>query len=86
MAEHGDPLVVAVRVSLQIIHSPAQAPRPSTDSTPLVGSGPFLSFLVEQRVDAVLVAVVVIGVEVAAVHGGQAVAACDDFGDGPAAC
>ena len=82
MAHHATRRGVDVGVGLEVVHGPAQAPGPGGDRAPLVGRGLGLARAVEQRVDAVLEAVVEVGVDVAVVDRGQAVAAFQDRSTG----
>ena len=75
---------IDILVGFEVIHRPAETPGPCGDRTPLVGSRTDLAVAVEQRMDAVLEAVVVIGIYVAAVDGRQPVAVGDQHLDRPA--
>ena len=84
MAHEHDVAGVDLGRGLKVIERPAQAPGPGADGAPLVGGGPGLARLVEEGLDAVLEAVVVIGVDVSIVGGRQRVASGQNSLDRPA--
>src|SRR5437867_10672802 len=79
MSYDGDAPRINVRVGFEIVQCAAQSPGPRADRAPLIRGRSGLARFVEQRVDAVLEAVVVIRVEVTVIDRRQAITAREDL-------
>ena len=77
---------IDILVGFEVVHRAAQAPGPGRDRAPFIGGRFGLPLAVKERVNAVLEAVVVVGVDVAAVNRGEAVAVGDQHFDRPPRC
>ena len=75
---------IDILVGFEVVHRTAQAPGPGCDRVPFIGGRFGLPLAVKERVNAVLEAVVVVGVDVAAVNRGEAVAVGDQHLHRPA--
>src|SRR5438445_8903253 len=85
MADQCDMIRDDVFVGLQIIHGAAEAPGPGRNAAPFVGSGACLARLVPEGVDAILEAVIEIGIDVAIIDSRERVAASQELLHLPAA-